>query len=430
MVIHFSGMRYASAHGSWADPKDLLANLRILAIDKELKAIDESALEMLCHQKVEMYEPTAYSTPMQTKTKLAQAADPEWKERVREHLRRIKRALEIDSTSYQRSALINLRIDENNYEIDVLKPEEVYSALLACRDDLPDWMWREIVKLTDLRINLVNDPNWEKPNPNQQTQQYSKQDNEFRQLMNDWKQKFMTGWREEHDRSDKLIVSRAVCNEVAEHIQHLRGHTPPGGLTPKPGWYQSNESKNPGRAYFVKPADAMDFKPGASILWLRFVRKEPNAWQVAHPISTKREGCGLLPPEFTNRRPAAIKGTSPWQYSRSDPIIRTRTLINENGVGARQMEWLRWIHEATVVDLAETAEGITVLTFETALPSDDPRLSSIGVFKHRLSDLLSDRDEDSYYRAFVGFVPEAQLPVDNLKDMLDWDKILHKPQTV
>lgn len=28
MVIHFSGMRYASAHGSWADPKDLLSNLR------------------------------------------------------------------------------------------------------------------------------------------------------------------------------------------------------------------------------------------------------------------------------------------------------------------------------------------------------------------------------------------------------------------
>ena len=35
MVIHFSGMRYQSAHGSWADPKDLLANLRTTAIEKE-----------------------------------------------------------------------------------------------------------------------------------------------------------------------------------------------------------------------------------------------------------------------------------------------------------------------------------------------------------------------------------------------------------
>jgi hypothetical protein len=237
----------------------------------------------------------------------------------------------------------------------------------------------------------------------------------------------MTGWREEHDRSDKLIVSRAVCNEVAEHIQHVRGNTPPGGLTPKPGWYQSNEAKNPGKAYFVHPTSAGDFKPGASILWLRFVRKEPNAWQVAHPISTRREGAGLLPSAFTAKRPSPASGTTPWQYNLSDPIIRTRSVINERGAGARQMEWLRWMHEATVVEVADTAEGTVVLTFETALPSDDPRLSSIGVFKHRLEELLSDRDEDSYYRGFVGYVPEGQVPVDNLKDMLDWDKILYKP---
>jgi hypothetical protein len=91
-------------------------------------------------------------------------------------------------------------------------------------------------------------------------------------------------------------------------------------------------------------------------------------------------------------------------------------------------QWLRWIHEATVVAVAETAEGIVVLTFETALPSDDPRLSSIGVFKHYLvSDLLSDRDEENYFPAFVGYVPEGNVPTENLQDMLDWEKILLKP---
>jgi len=365
---------------------------------------------------------------VQTKTRLSLTSDPEWKQRINDHIKRIKRALEINSTSYQRSGLINLRIDENNYEIDQLKPEEIYGALLAYRDDLPDWMWREIVRLTDLRVNLVNDPDWEKPSPYQQAQLYNKQDQEFRQLLNDWKQKFVTGWREEHDRSDKLVVSRAVCNEVAEHIQHLRGHTPPGGLTPKPKWYQGNESKDPGKAYFVKPIDANDFKPGASILWLRFVRKEPNAWQVANPLFTKRGGVGLLPPTFTGKRASLPGKTSPWQYNLGGPIIRTRTLVNEKGMGARQMEWLRWMHEATVVEVAETADGTVVLTFETALPSDDPRLSSIGVFKHYLSEILSDRDEDNYYRAFVGYTPEGQVPADNLKDMLDWDKILYKPQ--
>ncbi|RDJ94336.1 hypothetical protein B4Q13_15140 [Lacticaseibacillus rhamnosus] len=52
---------------------------------------------------------------------------------------------------------------------------------------------------------------------------------------------------------------------------------------------------------------------------------------------------------------------------------RTRT-------GTRQKQWLRWIHEATVAEVAETADGIVVLTFETALPYDDPRMSAIGVF--------------------------------------------------
>jgi hypothetical protein len=176
------------------------------------------------------------------------------------------------------------------------------------------------------------------------------------------------------------------------------------------------ESTTP-QAYFVKPASGDDLKTGASILWLRFVRKEPNAWQVAQHITTKKGGHGLLPATF---------GKSGWAYNRGGPITRTRTVTNEKGASARQMEWLRWIHEATVVEVAETAEGTVVLTFETALPSDDPRLSSIGVFKHRLSDLLSDGEEDYYNRSFVGYVPEGKLPIENLNDMLDWNKVLHR----
>ena len=419
MVIHFSGMRYASAHGSWADPKDLLANLRIQAIDEELKIMDEDAVEALCRERLENYEPSGVSPTggsVGSRPKLSTTSDPEWKERSRQHVKRLKRAMEIDSPTHQRSALINLRTDESNYEIDLLEPDKVYDELMTYKSELPDWMWKEIVKLTDLRISEVTDKDWEKPASGQVGQQFSRRDSELRQVLNEWKNKFVTGWREEHDRSDKLIVTRAVCNEVAEHIQHLRGHSPDGGLTAKPKWYQKMESTNP-NAYLVKPDDADDLKPGASILWLRFVRKEPNAWQVAQHITTKKGGHGLLPATF---------GKSGWAYNRGGPITRTRTVTNEKGVKARQMEWLRWIHEATVVDVAETAEGTVVLTFETALPSDDPRLSSIGVFKHRLSELLSDGEEDYYNRSFVGYVPEGKLPMENLNDMLDWNKILHR----
>jgi hypothetical protein len=432
MVIHFSGMRYASAHGSWADPRDLLANLRILTIDKELKAMDEDAVEAFCREKLESYEPNSAASTgtVQGRSKLSRTTDPDWKERTDQHVKRIKRAIEINSASHQRNALINLRTDESNYDIDALEPADVYEELMSYKDDLPEWMWKEIVKITDLRVNEVTDKDWEKTGPTPHAQPYSRRDAELRQVLNEWKNKFVTGWREEHDRSDKLIVTRAVCNEVAEHIQHLRGHSPDGGLTAKPKWYQRLENANPQAAYFVKPDDQADLKPGASILWLRFVHKEPNAWQVAQHITTKKGGQGLLPAAFPRKGPKDPGAKSAWSYNRGGPITRTRTVTGEKGASGRQMEWLRWIHEATVVEVADTAEGTIVLTFETALPSDDPRLSSIGVFKHRLSDLLSDGDEDYYNRAFVGFVPEGTLPTENLQDMLDWNKILHKPKSV
>ncbi|HJS20529.1 MAG TPA: hypothetical protein VJ785_17405 [Anaerolineales bacterium] len=160
------------------------------------------------------------------------------------------------------------------------------------------------------------------------------------------------------------------------------------------------------------------------------MRKEPNAWQVAHLISTKKGGHRLLPPTFTGKRLNVPAGKARWLYNLGDPITRSRTTVTGKGVGSREMEWLRWIHQATVVEVADTAEGTIVLTFETALPSDDPRLSSIGVFKHRLSDLLSDGDEEYYNRSFVGFVPEGALPTENLQDMLDWNKLLYKYKEV
>jgi hypothetical protein len=418
MVVHFSGMRYASAHGSWADPKDLLANLRILSIDKDVKSQDDDEVEAFCQEKLESYGPsgTTSTGTVGSRAMLSHASDPEWKDRLIQHLKRLKRALEINSTAYQRNALIDLRTDESNYEIDQMQPAQVYDELMTYKDDLPEWMWKEIVKLTDLRVNEVNDKDWEKPATPPPT--YSQRDAELKRVLNDWKNRYVTGWREEHDRSDKLIVTRSVCNEVAEQIQHLRGNTPDGGLRAKPKWYQRNESSNP-QAYFVKPRTADDFKPGASILWLRFVAKEPNAWQVADAITTKKGGYGVLPASFPN---------STWTYNRGGPITRTRMVTGEKGASVRVTQWLRWMHEATVVEVAETAEGPVVLTFETALPSDDPRLSSIGVFKHYLlGDLLSDRDEDNYYPDFVGYMPEGKVPTENLEDMLDWDKILLKP---
>jgi hypothetical protein len=55
-------------------------------------------------------------------------------------------------------------------------------------------------------------------------------------------------------------------------------------------------------------------KPGASILLLDWVTKEPNAWQIAHPLS----GVNVLPsttkPTTVNRRDIVKGKGDTWKY--------------------------------------------------------------------------------------------------------------------
>ncbi|HEY6073437.1 MAG TPA: hypothetical protein VIV15_08630, partial [Anaerolineales bacterium] len=422
MVIHFSGMRYASAHGSWADPKELLISLRSADIAADLKTLGEEGVAALAQKTLSVYNSPA---AVPGAPKLASATDPDWKQKVAWHLR----GLTSPSPSTQRNALLNLRTDEVNYEIDSLAPDAALEALKAYKDSLPEWMWKEITGLTQLRVTEAKDPNWNKLTPEEQEERYSQEDAKYRQILDTWENANITGWREEHAATSQLIVTRAVCNEVAEHIQHLRGWAPPGGLTPKAPWYKKAETENsvPGnpRPYYKKPAAGSDYTPGASILWLRFVDKAPNAWQKAIPISTKA-GEGLLNPAFLNKKAGPAAAAS-WNYAMTDPITRTRTFTNDQKVSVKVLQYLRWIHEATVVEVAETAEGTVVLTFEPALPYEDRRMSSIGVFKHSLPEIVSEGSEDGYFRSFVGYIPEGNVPYDELKGMLDWNKILRRP---
>ena len=71
-------------------------------------------------------------------------------------------------------------------------------------------------------------------------------------------------------------------------------------------------------------------------------------------------------------------------------------------------------------------DGPVILTFETALPYDDPRMSAVGVFKHDLDDLMFDGGEETYNGSFVGYLPEGKVPAGDLEQMLDWNKILRR----
>jgi len=428
MVVHFSGMRYASAHGSWADPKDLLIRLRAPDIEEEVKKLDDETLAKLCAEKVAAYEePNSASRP-----KLADATEKEWTQQLGWYLPNVKS----NSPSTRRRGLTDLRKAEDAYEIRSKPTQEVLDTLLKMKDRFPGWAWKTIVKLTPLRLTEVAAPGWEKLTPEEEQESYSRENYPLRAIIDAWANFDATAWREEHGRTHELIVTRAVCNETAEHIQHLRGHLPPGGLTPKPKWYLSNESekKVPGTPppYYVKPTTAEQYTPGASVLWLRFVDSKPNPWQVAKLVETK-EKVGLLPDNFMRKKDGGGKNDPGWKYKTGEITTRERVLVSQDKKKKqriRQQQFLRWIHEATVVEVAETAEGTVVITYETALPDDYKGTSSIGTFKkplqYFLSDFMVEGNEDTYNRSFVGYVPEGQLPMEDIKKMLDWGKILPK----
>ncbi|MDP1544983.1 MAG: hypothetical protein Q8L87_03095 [Anaerolineales bacterium] len=416
MVVHFSGMRYASAHGSWADPKDLLVQLRLDDVQKELLTLTDADVAAKCQEKLKQYDPANAGV----RPKLAAATEKVWKDRVAMHMTGIR----ANGPQSRRNGLNGLTAEEVRYEFMSMTTDQALARLEAMKPQFPSWAWKLIVRVTPLRVNYVTDMAWEKLTPEEDAARARKESGSLNKIISDWLTKHTVGWREEHGRAHELIVSRAVCNETAEHVQHIRGNLPPGGLTPKAGWYVKLEKENSG-AYYVKPKSAADYTPGASILWLRFVTSEPNAWQVAKPIATK-DGEGLLPKEFLGNRPQKKDAPAPWAYRMGEVTVRTRSYLDANKQKVSQTQWLRWIHEATVAEVAETADGAYVYTFETSLPDDDRGTSCLGLFRNTLTWNLSDGAEDTYNRSFVGYTPEGQLRLDKLNVMLDWNKIILK----
>ena len=414
MVVHFSGMRYASAHGSWADPRDLLARLHASEIDAEIAQLDDAAIANMCAEKIAAYHTTVEAE----KPKLAGAKERRWVDELHWHL------ADMASTGpkTRRRGLLALLKAENAFDLMGKSTLEMHNLLISMKESFHPWIWHEVVRLTELRSSEVSDLHWEVLTPAQVAEElHEPESNHLRKIVRDWSHQHQAAWRDEHGRTLELIVTRAVCNETAEHCQHIRGHLPPGGLTPKPNWYLGHEAKGdlPG-AYFVKPTSEKDYTQGASILWLRFVNQKPDAWQIAKNIKTK-DGVGLLPPEFLKNR---SKDKGEWVYETKDMITRTRTTYLPDKPKVVEQQWLRWIHEATVAEVAETVDGMMVISFETSLPSDASDTSSVGIHKMPLSWHLSDGKEDQYNRSFVGYVPEGQIPFDRLKPMLDWEKIL------
>ena len=207
MVIHFSGMRYRSAHGSWGDPKDLLLSLGIKDIQKEIKQINDEGILTACANEIgnlrRSLDPGADNTEAET------------------HIKRLKS----QNPYRRRRALLDYRIDWEKKAIDFLTEEEALHQLETMKDQLPEWMWKEVVERTPLRLKFATE-NWEGLTPDERSEYLDRESQIYREVMIEWKRKHLTGWREEHDRSNRLIVShRGLQRSCGTYPAPARAHT-------------------------------------------------------------------------------------------------------------------------------------------------------------------------------------------------------------
>ncbi len=416
MVVHFSGMRYKSAHGSWADPKDLLVRLRLAEVQKAQALLSDADVAAQCTQKVAQYEGNDPNKPV-----LAKTTDPAWKAKVALQMPGIKAG----GPKTKRASLAALSEQEARYEFQTLTSDQALAKLEAMKPQLPAWAWKWIVMLTSLRVKYVNAPGWETFTAEEDRLRFA---DPLYPLFSKWASDNIGMWRPEHGRTQEIIVTRAVCNETAEHAQHIRGHLPPGGLTDNAARYvKLAAEKSPG-AYFIHPTGARHYTQGASIFWLRYVNSQPSAWQIPKPTQDS-SGVGLAPAAVKGARPGAggknaAPVAAPWVYQ-GGGFTRSRTTLDTQKKPLTQNQWLRWIHEATVIEVVDTADGTYVYTFETSLPDDFAGTSCLGVFRNSLRWNLDDGSEDNYNRSFVGYVPEGQTP-QNVRILMDWNRILLK----
>ncbi|MFN8434708.1 MAG: hypothetical protein U0V18_11840 [Anaerolineales bacterium] len=419
MVIHFSGMRYKSAHGSWANPKDLLVRLRVEEVKKAQAALTDADVTAKCAEKIAQYEGTDANKPA-----LAKTTDKAWKDKIALHMQGVK----ANGPKTKRAGLAALAEEEAKYEFLTMTTDQALAKLEAMKDQIPAWGWKMIVMLTSLRVNYATDASWETFTPEEDKARFA--DMTLYPILSKWATDNTGMWRDEHGRTQEIIVTRAVCNETAEHSQHIRGHLPPGGLTDNAARYVKLAAEKTPGCYFIKPTGAEHYTQGASIFWLRYVNSEPSVWQI--PKATQdSNGVGLVPAEYLGKRPApkggknAAPAPAPWEY-KGGGFTRTRTTVDAEKKKSTQSQWLRWIHEATTIEVVDTADGTYVYTFETSLPDDFAGTSCLGVFRNTLRWNLDDGTEDNYNRSFVGYAPEGKVPVENLKQLMDWNKIILK----
>jgi Domain of unknown function (DUF4157) len=441
MVFHFSGMRYQSAHGSYAPATDLVKRLKheeivshvgaekeselasetadaITQLEQEQAATDKSNVKRLRaiqarldslraveavrkgaflkkgnEAKREAFEDLtalegkrdALKDELATLSPSDPTAEAKHKEfeqlesqinaretEIGPELKAVRKQLAAARLK-QRNALIVHEIERADKALSQLDDLQALSVLKAMQDKhvFPDWVWKEIVRVTALKLETPEGTDWETVTAEEKQQKSAKDSvtKRWNQVMAEWK-KDVTGWREKHGRDLSLVVVRAVCNEVCEMSLHARGVTPEGGIGQKARWY----AKGGGGRSFSRPAKAADLKPGASLFFMEWSDHAAKG-----PESIVRSDLGVELRSDKNvaisdgfKEPGGFAPGDEWTYHFNSDKTVTRTapiqtvvptLSNPSPKATQGTNFLNWKHEAMVVEV-DAPKG-RVITFET-----------------------------------------------------------------
>ncbi len=183
MVIHFSGMRYQSAHASWADPKELLMALERDRIGEQINQALEAQIEEQATRVI--------STLSQTKDSPIEAT---LLRKIDDLISRLRNPIT------RRASLAQYLVDLAAQEIENLLPAEVLQRLKEMKERFPSWMWAEIVQRTDLRLE-VSDDQWEGLSSEQRQARWQRDSQRWWEIMDAWETEDITAWREAHLRT-------------------------------------------------------------------------------------------------------------------------------------------------------------------------------------------------------------------------------------
>ncbi|HST54071.1 MAG TPA: DUF4157 domain-containing protein [Pyrinomonadaceae bacterium] len=469
MVIHFSGMRYQSAHRSYAPATDLVRRLKteqikhevgaasqldvislkeraVLDIEAELDATGKPnprraatlKTRLAALKAVETERAAAFSQKGQeaqradfaelTKLEderalltseldeklLADAAqkrldelDPLIKAAEAKldskPLKRVRERLHA-AEEKRRAAVVEHELEKAAAAFSTLDDTQAVSVLRAMRANkvFPEWTWREIVRVTALKLEVEAGEDWERVTPEEDAEKNRKDPAtvRWREIMKEWK-KDVTAWREKHGKDLSLVVVRAVCNEIAEMCLHARGIKPDGGINQKAQWY-AGKSKG---ASFSRPKSVADLKPGSSLFFLQWSYTPP-----ADPISVVRSDTVGLQSDKGEPISDGFKGAGNWTYHFNADNTVTRTqpvfgpVISPSAPQPIGTQYLTWLHEAQIVEVDDKRGR--VLTFETG---------PIGLRTRSLESVLN------VWSVYLGFAPSGAEPADidkYLKDIL------------